>query len=144
MALNKMLRTSAEFTAFGLCSGVLYRELSRYYHFDTESTRTQLVTLHTHAFSLGGMFMLILMCLEKNFNLSAQKEFKKFSIAYHSGLGSTLLCMLIQGCLVTSGHEKNFWVSCAAGVGHSLLGVGFFYFYRVLSAAIQAQNPKQK
>lgn len=142
--MEKLTRASAGYTAFGLIAGVFYREYSRFWRFDTSAVQTQLRSLHTHCFSLGTIFLLIVLSLEKNFHLSAQKDFKKFYGLYHSGLGITLLCMLIQGCLVTAGKEKNFVVSCLAGVGHTLVGAGFFFFYRTLFAAIKSTPPKSK
>lgn len=130
------MRASGGYTAFGLVSGVFYREYSRFCGFDTSVKQTQLRTLHTHSFTLGTMFTLIVLLLEKSFNLSSQKSFKKFYSLYHSGLGITLICMLIQGTLVTSGKEKNFYVTWAAGLGHALVGAGFYYFFLTLSSSV--------
>lgn len=135
---KKLARASAGYTAAGLIAGVFYREFSRFYKFDTERVQTQLRSLHTHCFALGTIFLLVVLLLEKSFTLSVQKDFKKFYALYSSGLGITLLCMFMQGCLVTSGRSKNIIVSCCAGLGHSLVGVGFFYFYRTLYAAIDS------
>lgn len=142
--MEKLARASAGYTACGLIAGAFYREYSRFWRFDTTLVQTQLRSLHTHCFSLGTMFLLIVLALEKNFHLSVQRDYKKFYGLYQSGLGITLLCMLIQGCLVTAGREKNFVVSCVAGLGHTLIGAGFFYFYRTLFAAIKSTPSKSK
>lgn len=138
--MEGMLRASAGYSAFGVASAIFHREFSRLRNVDTETIQTQLTSLHGHAFTLGGLFMLTVLSLEKNFRLSAQKDFQKFTTLYHSGLGITLLCLLIQGCLSTAGKKKSYPVKLAAHLGHGLIGGGLFYFYRALSLAIKSNQ----
>lgn len=135
-----MLRASAGYSAFGVASAIFYREFSRFWNVDTETIQTQLMSLHGHSFTLGGLFMLTVLCLEKNFALSAQKDFQKFGALYHTGLGITLLCLLTQGCLATVGRKKNYTVKLVAHLGHGLIGGGLYYFYRALSFAVKAND----
>eukprot|EP00796_Vickermania_ingenoplastis_P001361 gene1361-796_t len=141
-AIEKLARSSAGYTVAGLAAGVFYREFSRFHKFDTTAVQTQLRTLHTHSFALGTLFMLIVLLLEKNFNLSAQQSYKKFYGLYHSGLGITLTCMLVQGCMVTTGRERNLIVTWCAGLGHSIVGASFYFFYKTLLGAIKTSSKK--
>lgn len=129
----KLVRASAGYCAAGLLGGVYWRELTRRREYDTSSARNQLRIFHTHSFSLGSMFFLIVLALEKSFRLPRNARYKKFYVTYNIGLGITLLMMLVHGTLTVIGKDKNSRIiSWVAGLGHVLMTVGFGYLYTVV------------
>lgn len=140
---QKIARSSAGYTAVGLLCGAFYREYSRWCKFDTASRQTQLRTVHTHCFALGTLVMLVVLVLEHNFKLSAHRDFKRFYGLYHSGLGITVMCMMIQGALETAGKTKSSVVTWIAGAGHIMVTAGLFFFHRCLSRSLQPPEPKE-
>lgn len=131
--MNKLARASFWYMIIGLLSGIYYRELTRILNFTGD---TMLSVVHTHTLVLGMFFLLIVLLLEKNFNLSSHKNYKKFYITYNSGLGITLLILLIHGTLTVLGHNSSAAVSGIAGVGHIIMTIGLLYFFQVLKQSI--------
>ncbi|KPI88400.1 hypothetical protein ABL78_2519 [Leptomonas seymouri] len=142
--MEKLARASMGYTIFGLASGVYWRELTRYFGYVSNGA-SQLRVMHTHCFSLGTFFFLFVLLLEKNFGLSKQKDYKKFYISYNIGVGITLTMILVHGTLtVVDKDPKSRIISWAAGVGHMITAVGFYYFYKVLLNAVRATSGKPK
>jgi len=106
--MKKLVRVSMFYMIFGLIAGVYYRELTKFYNYSGE---TQLSTLHTHILVLGMFFFLIVLLLEKNFQLTQHKNYKKFYALYNSGLGITLLVMIIHGTLTVLGDSSGAAIS---------------------------------
>ncbi|EPY29649.1 hypothetical protein STCU_04372 [Strigomonas culicis] len=135
--MEKLARSSMNYTLFGLAGGFYYRELTRHVGFD-RAFPTQLRAFHTHCISLGTLYFLLVLVLEKQFKLSKQKDYKKFYISYNIGLGFTLLMMLAHGTMTVLGKEESsHWMRWPAGLGHLGLSTGFYYFFKVLRAAIR-------
>lgn len=132
--MNKILKTSMFYTIFGLLSGVYYREFTKINGF---TDKTQLSVLHTHSLILGCVFFILVLLLEKNFQLTKQISYKKFSMFYHAGLGLTLIMMLVRGTLTVLGHGPSGMLAGFAGIGHIILAVGFFFFFKTLFQAIK-------
>lgn len=131
--MKKLVRVSMFYMIFGLLAGVYYREFSKLFDFTGQS---QLGVLHTHILVLGMLFFLIVLLLEKSFSLSAHKNYKKFYIIYNSGLGLTLLMMLINGSMNTMGLSISPALSGIAGLGHIILTIGLIYFFNVLLQSV--------
>lgn len=131
--MKKLVRVSMFYMIFGLLAGVYYREFSKLFDFTGQS---QLGVLHTHILVLGMLFFLIVLLLEKSFSLSAHKNYKKFYIIYNSGLGLTLLMMLINGSMTTMGLSISPALSGIAGLGHIILTIGLIYFFNVLLQSV--------
>ena len=135
--MKKLARTSMTYMIAGLASGVYYREFGRFNDFQGKS---QLNTLHTHILILGMFFFLIVLLLEKSFKLSEHKNYKKFYAIYNSGLGITLLLMLIHGSMTVLGYDDSPMIAGLAGIGHIVLTVGLGYFFNVLIAQVSKQE----
>ena len=131
--MKKLVRVSMFYMIFGLLAGVYYREFSKLFDFTGQS---QLGVLHTHILVLGMLFFLIVLLLEKSFSLSTHKNYKKFYIIYNSGLGLTLLMMLINGSMTTMGLSISPALSGIAGLGHIILTIGLIYFFNVLLQSV--------
>ena len=137
--MKKLARTSMTYMIVGLLAGVFYREFGRFNDFHGKS---QLNTLHTHILVLGMFFFLIVLLLEKNFQLSEHKHYKKFYAIYNSGLGITLLLMLIHGSMTVLGYEDSPMIAGMAGLGHIILTVGLGFFFNVLIGQVNKQEFK--
>lgn len=104
--------------------GVFYREFTKFQGF---TGKTTLSVMHTHYFLLGMIFFLLLMVLEKNFHLSAQKNVGKVVIAYQIGLNITGLGLFVRGItqalgtVLTRGLDAS--ISGISGIGHIITGV---------------------
>lgn len=134
--MKKLVRVSMFYMIFGLIAGVYYRELTKFYNYSGE---TQLSTLHTHILVLGMFFFLIVLLLEKNFQLTQHKNYKKFYALYNSGLGITLLVMIIHGTLTVLGDSSGAAISGIAGLGHIILTIGLGYFFNVLFGSVESK-----
>lgn len=137
--MKKLARASTSYAVLGLLSGIFYREFTKMNDF---TGATQLSTLHTHLFVLGMFFFLIVLLLENTFQLSAEKNYKKFYILYHSGFGLTVLMMTIHGTLQVLGKGGHPAISGMAGLGHILLTIGLYFFFQVLLSAVNKKENK--
>ncbi|MET3564478.1 uncharacterized membrane protein (DUF373 family) [Enterococcus rotai] len=134
--MKKLVRVSMSYMIFGLIAGIFYREFTKWNDF---TGTTQLSVLHTHALILGMFFFLIVLLLEKNFQLTKEKNYKKFYIIYNIGLGVTLLMMVIRGILQVLGSPESAAISGIAGLGHIIITVGLAYFFQVLFKAVKEE-----
>lgn len=131
---HKLARTSMIYMILGLAFGLFDREFARIYNF---TGYTQLGVLHTHTLILGMFFFLIVLILEHQFKLSAHRHYKKFIMFYQSGLGLSLLIMLIHGSMIVMGMESSAMMSGIAGIGHILLTIGLGFFFKVLMDSVK-------
>ncbi|MHC5248497.1 DUF2871 domain-containing protein [Enterococcus sp. LJL90] len=132
--MKKLARVSMSYMILGLVFGVYYREFTKFNDF---TDKTQLSVLHTHTLILGMFFFLIVLLLEKNFQLSQHKNFKKFFIIYNIGLGVTLLMLLVHGTLTVLGYADSAAISGIAGLGHIIITIGLGFFFNVLFGSIK-------
>lgn len=130
----KLLRASFTYMIVGMLSGVYYREFTKINDFTGD---TQLSTLHTHLLVLGALFFLLLLILEKNFHITEQKQFKLFSMLYHSGFGITILMMTINGTRTVLGLENEPALAGIAGLGHIIMFIALIMLYVVLNKAVK-------
>lgn len=135
--MNKLARASMTYAILGLISGVFYREFTKLNDF---SGVTQLSVLHTHLLILGMFFFLIVLLLDNAFDLSGEKNFKKFYILYNSGFGLTVLMMVIHGIMQVLGKADHAAISGMAGLGHIILSVGLFFFFQSLLSAVKKKS----
>lgn len=132
--MKKLVRTSMSYMILGLVFGVYFRELTKFNHF---TDTTQLSVLHTHTLVLGMFFFLITLLLEKSFQITQHKNYKKFYLFYNMGLGITLLMMLTNGTLTVLGLTSSAAISGIAGLGHIIITVGLGFFFHVLLGSIK-------
>lgn len=132
--MKKLAHTSMTYMIIGLISGIYFRELTRVTGFKGDS---QLGLVHTHTLILGMFFFLIVLLLEKNFQLTNQPRYKLFYATYNSGLGITVLMMLIHGTMTVRNLSFPAALSGIAGLGHIMMTVGLGFFFTVLFASIK-------
>ncbi|WP_265457867.1 DUF2871 domain-containing protein [Enterococcus sp. HY326] len=132
--MKKLVRVSMSYMILGLVFGVYYREFTKFNDF---TDKTQLSVLHTHTLILGMFFFLIVLLLEKNFQISQHKNFKKFFIIYNIGLGVTLLMLLVHGTMTVLGYADSAAISGIAGLGHIIITIGLGFFFNVLFGSIK-------
>lgn len=132
--MNKLVKTSTFYLIFGLALGVFYREFTKIQDF--EGT-TQLSITHTHTLVLGMIMFLIVLLLEKNFNLSQFKQFNQFYIVYNVGLLLSLAMMIFHGTMTVLGTETGPAISGIAGLGHIIMTVGLALLFHSLSKAVK-------
>lgn len=104
--------------------GVFYREFTKINGFEGD---TRLSVIHTHYFVLGMVFFLILMLIEKNFEISSQKNTGKFIVTYNIGLNITGAAFFARGLTqvlqseLSKGADAS--ISGVAGIGHIIMGI---------------------
>lgn len=139
--LKKLSNTAFIYTVLALVVGVVYREYTKLLEF---TGQTNLSLLHTHLFTLGMMFFLIVLALEVTLNLSKQKYFNVFFIFYNVGLSLTVMMMAVRGFLQINGEQLskglNASIAGISGIGHILLSIGLIVFFINLKQTIDQKN----
>lgn len=120
--IKRCANLSLAYAAIAMAFGVFYREFTKYSHF---SGQTNLSFLHTHYFTLGMFFFLVLMLAEKAFYFS-DRNTGKLLAAYQIGLNITGLGFLMRGLAQVKELELSRGldasISGVAGIGHILMG----------------------
>ena len=134
--MKSLYRAAVFYLAFGLISGVFYREFTRANDFP-EGQFTQLGVTHTHLLALGFMMFLIFLALEKVFTFSRDKKlFNAFFWLYNAGLLTTVAMLIFHGSLTVLGKESSAAISGIAGLGHIMLTIALIIFIVLLGRAI--------
>lgn len=141
--MKTLYRYSAAYAVIGILGGIFFREFTKLQQFNGI---TSLGVVHTHAFMLGMMFFLFLIVLEKVFQFSSDRQYKKFLLFYNSGLLLTIIMLLIRGVLQVLQSDLssagNAAISGIAGVAHILLTIGFILFFIILKKRLTASTLK--
>lgn len=127
------------YAVLGLCSGVFYREYTKYHDFQGV---TQLAVMHVHLLALGMLVMLILLALEKQFELSKTKWFNLFYWHYNGGMLLTVIMMLVIGIRDVAGQASTAMLDGIAGLGHIIITVGLVFFFMALGKRLDAVDKK--
>lgn len=131
--MKKIAQFSFIYSVVGLVLGIFYREFTKIFDF---TGKTMLGGLHTHALTLGTVFLLIVLILERLFHLTESKKFKLFFLVYNIGLISLLTFMTVRGVLEVVGtNVPRGWditISWLAGVSHMAMAAGFVRFFLLL------------
>ena len=135
--MKKLVNTAFTYTVVALVCGVINREFTKMVGF---TGQTNLSLLHTHLFTLGMLFFLVVLALEAIFKVSEQKMFKWFFIIYNIGLVLSAMMMAVRGFLQVQGTELSkalhASISGISGIGHIGLGVGLALFFIVLKRSV--------
>ncbi|WP_334290427.1 DUF2871 domain-containing protein [Alkaliphilus oremlandii] len=141
MDLKKILNTSFFYAILAMVAGVFYREFTKFNDF---TGKTTLAVMHVHLFVLGVVLLLIMLLLEKQFNLTNNKKFNQFYIVYNIGLMSTVTMFLIRGITQVRNIEITKAMSSAisgiAGISHITLGTGIIMFFLILKKSVNNQS----
>ena len=138
--MQKYFKISSFYLALGLILGVFYREFTRFNNF-TDATTLGLV--HTHTLVLGFIFFILVLLLEKNFNISSIKNFKAWIITYNIGLIYLLSTLVFRGILEVKGSDFA-GLSHISGLGHAILGISLAWFCVIVNKSIKNYESKNK
>lgn len=139
--MKKIYIAAFAYLIVGLGFGVFYREFTKANNF-VEGGYTQLSVVHTHTLTLGFMFFLILLLLEKSFELSKQGFFAPAFWLYNAGLLASVTMMTWHGIYQVVGNEWSAGLSGIAGLGHMVMTIGLLGFMACLAPSVFAKTAK--
>ncbi len=144
--VRTLYRSAAAWTALGLLSGLVYREVTRVHGF---AGRTQLAFAHTHALVLGTLVLLVALLLQLRLDLGRFRTGRAFVVVHNIGLAVTFVTLTVKGTLQVLGSPLVDPAAASAkaiagisGTGHILLTVGFVLFFLALRKALPAEGSK--
>ncbi|MET7327970.1 DUF2871 domain-containing protein [Nonomuraea sp. NPDC005650] len=135
--MRKILNVAHVYMILGLVSGLYYREITKLTGFTGD---TQLGVVHTHLLALGMLFFLVVLALEKLFELTSVRLFGWFFWIYNAGLAVTVAMMTLHGTLTVLGRPSGELIAIVSGLGHILLTVGLILLFVTLGKRIPAKS----
>lgn len=136
--MKKLYNAALGYMVLGLAAGFFVRiYVDQVKHFEGE---TMLSLLHFHLLVLGMVMFLVVMALEKSFELSKTKWFNLFFWHYNGGLLLTVGMMVVHGVMQVNGAPDSAAVAGIAGLGHIVLTVGLGFLFAALSKRIQQKS----
>ena len=128
--MKKSFYAAAIYTVLALVSGVFARTyLDQIAHYEGD---TQIKVLHTHLFAMGMLFFLVIMALDKIFELHKSKWFNLFFWHYNAGFGLGIVMMLVIGIQQVQGAGENAMLAGIAGLSHVVLTAGLAMLFVAL------------
>lgn len=140
--MKKITKTAFIYAIAAMIFGVIYREGSKFLEL---TIRTNWSIVHTHLFVLGMLFFLIVLLIEKNFNITKDKKFNLFYIIYNTGLILTTIMLWVRGIAQITNNVSTMYdkmISGISGIGHILLGVGIIIFFSILMKRVKDEKNK--
>lgn len=134
--MKKIFNTAFMYGILGLVLGVFYREFTKLNGF---TGITQLSFLHVHTLVLGMFFLLMVLLLNKSFNLSEHKYFNLWFYLYNIGLLGTIGVMTTRGIMQVLQHNMN-GLNHIAGLFHGILGVAIIWLMVILGKRLRQEN----
>ncbi|MBE6052661.1 MAG: DUF2871 domain-containing protein [Clostridium sartagoforme] len=131
--MKKYFNLATAYLILGLAMGVFYREFTKINGFEGQ---TVLAGVHTHTLTLGFMFFILVLLLEKNFSISRGKGFKVWCFLYNISLVYLLGTLTARGILQVLGNDFA-GLSHIAGLGHVLLAISLGWFVVLVNKAIK-------
>ncbi|WP_297134991.1 DUF2871 domain-containing protein [Terrisporobacter sp.] len=131
--MQKYFKISTFYLILGLALGVFYREYTKINNFTGITT---LGVTHTHVLMLGFMFFMIVLLLEKNFNISSIKGFKSWLIIYNVGFIYFISTLVFRGVLQVNNSDFD-GLSHIAGLGHVILGISLCWFAVIVNKSLK-------
>lgn len=135
IVMLKLFTAAFAYMIVGVASGLYYRELTKSQGFP-EGEFTQLGLAHTHLLTLGFIVLLIVLVLEKVFELSQSRLFGWFFWVYNAGVALTSAMLVWHGTLTVLGEESTAAIAGIAGLGHILVTAGMVLLFLVLRRRI--------
>lgn len=115
--MKRYINYSIVYAVLALVGGVFYREFTK---MNDYTGWTTLSVVHTHYFTLGMMFFLILGLVSMNINLKTNRAV----LFYNIGLNLTAIMLVVRGIVqVLDLNVVSAAISGIAGIGHIVLGV---------------------
>lgn len=139
--MKSLLYGAFAYMLVGVASGLFYREFTKANEFP-EGQFTQLGLAHTHLLTLGMIVLLIVLALEKVFELSRSRLFGWFLWVYNVGVVLTSGMLIWHGMLTVLGEESSAMIAGIAGLGHIALTAGMILLFLALRKAIV--RPKER
>ena len=127
--MNKCLNWASFYLGVGLIGGAATR-------LDGFQGQASFISAHSHAFSLGFIFFLVVISLEKNLKLSEVKNFDKWLVFHNISFIYMLVTLVVRGMLDGLGRDI-LGFSYVAGLSHAMLGVSLVWFIIILKKAIK-------
>lgn len=141
--MTKIFTAAFAYMIAGVLSGLFYREFTKANDFPSGDF-TQLGLVHTHLLTLGFIVLLIVLALDKAFDLSGTRMFTWFFATYNAGVIITSATMVWHGSLTVLGQESNAMISGIAGLGHISLTVGLVLFFLLLRKRVLAASAARR
>lgn len=138
--MQKYFKLATFYLIIGLVMGIFYREFTKFNNF---TGVTALKGVHTHALVLGFLFFILVLLLDKSFNISSRNNFKKWIISYNIGLVYLLSSLTYRGILQVQKLEIS-GLSHIAGLGHTILGISLVWFCIIVNKSLAIYDSKSK
>ena len=135
--LKKLYWAAVIYAILGLGAGLFFREYTQAQDFAGYS---ELSVTHTHLLALGMLVMLIMLGLEKVFQLSKTKSFKLFYWHYNGGLLLTVAMMFVIGMRQIAGLGESAMFAGIAGLGHIIITVALVFLFVSIGKRLKAEN----
>lgn len=132
--MRKSYHAAHIYMILGVVSGLYYREFTKHNGFDGQ---TQLALMHTHLLALGMLVFLIVLALDKLFQLSGSRLFTMFFWFYNAGIVISVAMMFVHGTQTVLGRPVPVEVSLTAGLGHILLTAGLVLLFVLLGRRLK-------
>lgn len=131
--MKKYINLSFLYAILALCSGVFYREFTKFLGF---SGKTTLAFTHLHLLVLGTFMFLIIGILHQLSDLAEQKKIKLFMITYNIGLLFMVIMFYVRGIFQTLQIELSTGASAAisgvSGIAHIIMTVAIVLLFNCL------------
>ncbi|GGJ74034.1 DUF2871 domain-containing protein [Glutamicibacter ardleyensis] len=143
--MRKLINIAFAYMLVGVASGLFFREFTKMNDFP-EGGWTQLSVVHTHLLVLGFVVTLLVLLLEKAFNISSHRKlYAWFMGTYHAGVIITAGMQLTHGMLTVLDIESSAMISGIAGLGHMALTAGMILLFIMLRRSVGStkQTPQE-
>jgi len=131
--MKKYFNFATFYLVLGLVMGVFYREFTKFNGFEG---KTVLSVVHTHSITLGFIFFILVLLLEKNFGLSKIKHFSKWLVLYNVSLIYVLGTFTARGIMQVLGTDFA-GLSHISGLGHAMIGIAMIWFVVIVNKSIK-------
>lgn len=100
---------------------------------------TVLSGVHTHLLVLGFIFFLVILLLDKSFQLSQLRSVKAWFVTYQVGLVTMTATMVARGVAQVKGFDIA-GLNHMAGLSHTLLAIALIWLMVLLGKAIKTEK----
>lgn len=127
--MKKLFYAATVYLVLGLASGLFYREFTKSNGYTAADGFTQLSVVHTHLLTLGVIVLLIVLVLEKVFELSRSALFGWFFWLYNIGLVASTAMLVVNGVRHVLGESTSAALAGISGSGHIILTAGLILLF---------------